>query len=72
MIHTLLALSLPGLPELLFLGVLYIIIVIPFWRILKKAGFHPAISLLALFPPLGIVLLFFLAFAPWPNQKQDK
>jgi hypothetical protein len=70
MFHTLLALGIPGGPDIVFIGFIYIIVVIPFWRILKKAGFHPAISLLTLFPPLGIVLLFFLAFAPWPNQKQ--
>ena len=68
--HILLALPFPAGPEIVFIGVIAIFIVIPFWRILKKAGFHPAISLVTIIPPLGLFLLLFLAFAPWPNQKQ--
>ena len=71
MFHSLIALGIPGGPDIIFIGLLYIIVVLPFWRILKKAGFHPALSLLTLLPPLAIVLLFFLAFAPWPNQKKN-
>jgi hypothetical protein len=41
--------------------------VIPFWFICKKAGFSPALSLLNLIPfCMGtLVLVYFLAFAPW-------
>jgi hypothetical protein len=42
------------------------IVIIPFWFICKKAGFSPWLSLLCLFPSLGIlVLLYVLAFAEW-------
>jgi len=31
--------------------------VFPLWRIIGRAGYHPAISLFAIFPALGLVLL---------------
>jgi ABC-type antimicrobial peptide transport system permease subunit len=40
---------------------------IPFWFICKKAGFSPLLSLLNLVPFFmgSLVLVYFLAFAPW-------
>ena len=70
MIAPLLALGLPGMPETLLLILLTAVLILPFWLILKKAGFHPAISLLAVFPVFAIFILFFLAFAPWPKHKK--
>ena len=58
-----------SLPMLVFLlvGPLFVVLtVLPLWRICKKAGFSPAISLLGLIPILGTVLMFYLAFAEWP------
>jgi hypothetical protein len=44
--------------------VLYVgIFVIPFWRIFKKAGFSPWLSVLMPIPLLNVVMCFFLAFA---------
>jgi len=43
-----------------------IILIVPCWFILKKAGFTPWLSLLCLLPSLGLlVLLYVLAFAEW-------
>ncbi|NUB11518.1 hypothetical protein GAY28_01615 [Azospirillum brasilense] len=40
---------------------------IPAWVIPKKAGFHPALSLVNLIPGLGILVLsLILAFSTWP------
>ena len=42
------------------------IVMVPFWFILKKAGFSPWLSLICLIPSLGIlVLLYVLAFSEW-------
>lgn len=57
---------LPGFFEMLILGSVVLIGVVPFWMICSKAGFPGWISLLILFPMLNIGLLFFLAFAEWP------
>lgn len=63
-----------GVSELiliLVLGIvfLFIFFVWPYWRIFKKAGFSPALSLLMLVPIANIVMIFFLAFAEWPALK---
>jgi len=51
---------------LLAIPIFVVLTVLPLWMICKKAGFSPAISLLSLIPILGIVLMFYLAFAEWP------
>jgi len=44
-----------------------ILIIIPIWRILRKAGYSPALSLLSIVPVLGpLGLLALLAFGQWP------
>lgn len=59
-----------GLSELIVLWAVGSIIVIPFWRILRKAGFQPWLSFAMLFPPTGIGLLFVLAFIEWPVERE--
>jgi hypothetical protein len=45
--------------------------VFPLWRIIGKAGYPPAISLFAIFPALGLVLLWWLAFARWRGRRSE-
>jgi hypothetical protein len=43
-----------------------VIVMVPFWFILKKAGYSPWLSLICLIPSIGIlVLLYVLAFSEW-------
>lgn len=43
-----------------------IIVMVPCWRILKKAGFTPWLALLCILPSLGtLVLLYVVAFSDW-------
>jgi hypothetical protein len=50
----------------LILLVVIAIVIVPFWFILKKAGFSPWLSLVCVIPSLGVlVLLYVLAFAEW-------
>jgi hypothetical protein len=51
------------MPFVLLVGLA--IIIVPFWFILKKAGFSPWLSLLNLVPLGQLVLLYVLAFAEW-------
>lgn len=53
--------------QLLWMLIAAAVIVIPFWRICKKAGYSGWLSLLILFPIVNLGLLYFLAFARWPN-----
>ena len=41
------------------------IIIIPFWFILKKAGFSPWLTLINLVPLGNLILLYVLAFSEW-------
>jgi hypothetical protein len=44
-----------------------LLIVIPAWRIFSRAGLHPALSLLAIIPGIGIIVLWIFAFVKWPS-----
>ena len=49
------------IPILILVGLL--IIVIPFWFILKKAGFSPWLTLINIIPLGNLILIYVLAFA---------
>ena len=45
-------------------------LIIPLWRICRRAGFHPALSLIASIPLLGLLVVAgILAFVKWPASK---
>lgn len=47
------------------------LVIIPAWRILRKAGFIPAVSLLLVVPLLGwLCVMIVLAFVQWPALKR--
>lgn len=72
-----LGITLPEGPEILIIvfitALLAIFGILPFWLILKKAGLHPVISLIAIAPFGAFLVLFYLAFARWPalSRKTD-
>jgi hypothetical protein len=50
-----------------------ILIVLPLWRICRRAGFHPALSLIAIIPLLGFIIVAgILGFATWPTFKNHQ
>ncbi len=58
-----------GISEIYIILGIAILIVWPFWRIFKKAGYHGALGLLMVIPLLNLVMILFLAFADWPSHK---
>lgn len=47
-----------------------VILIYPTWRIVGRAGFHPALSLLLFVPGIGLlIVLFILGFVAWPATK---
>lgn len=50
---------------MIFIVVLLAIVIIPFWFILKKAGFSPWLALLNIVPLGTLILLYVLAFGEW-------
>ena len=66
-----------GLPEILLILCIVVIfaivfLLIPYWRIFKKAGFSPALSFLMILPLVNVVMIYYLAFAEWPSLKQGQ
>jgi hypothetical protein len=49
--------------------VIAILIVVPTWRILRRIGFSGWWSVLAVVPLLNVILLYVVAFAPWPLER---
>jgi hypothetical protein len=47
------------------------IFVVPLWRIISKAGYSGAWSLLCFVPFLNLIMLWVFAFAKWPNSSND-
>jgi hypothetical protein len=60
-----------GIPELLvmFLFVLAIFVA-PLFLILRRMGLPPLIALVAFIPPLGAIVLWYVALARWPAVEQ--
>jgi hypothetical protein len=65
---------LPFLPLVLivFIGVLVLVAMIPWFFIYKKAGFHPAMGCLMFLPIVNLVMMFILAFIEWPIERELK
>ncbi len=42
------------------------------WKIVSKAGYHGALSLLMLVPIVNIIMFIIFAFVEWPVQKELK
>jgi hypothetical protein len=65
-----------GITELIIILIFAVVfaiavIVWPYWRIFRKAGFSPAFGFLMLVPIANIVMLFYLAYADWPALKDN-
>ena len=48
-----------------------VLVVAPFWMILRKAGYKPIWSLLALIPIINLVALWLFSLSDWPSHKRD-
>lgn len=46
-----------------------IIAVIPCWKIVSKAGYNGAWSLLMLIPLVNLIMLYVFAFNTWPKER---
>jgi hypothetical protein len=59
-----------GGSELLFLLFWALVVVVPFWQIFKRIGWHPALSLLALIPGVVIIMIYVVAFGKWKETQR--
>jgi hypothetical protein len=65
-----------GFPEvlilLLFVLVIPVLIIWPAMRICGRAGFSPWLGLLIVVPLANVLLLWFVAFSPWPALEANR
>jgi hypothetical protein len=60
-----------GVPELIIILVVAcmgVVVVWPAARICRRVGFSPWLGVLAVVPVANLVLLWFVAVAPWPGR----
>jgi hypothetical protein len=48
-----------------------ILAVIPAWKIVSKAGYNGAWSLLIFIPLINIIMMYVFAFSQWPTERQS-
>lgn len=53
----------------LWMLVMAIVVVVPVWRICQRIGYPGWMGILVLIPMVNLVLLYFIAFADWPADK---
>jgi len=49
----------------MLLVVAWIVWIVPLYRILGRVGINPFWAFVAIFPPLGLVMLWIVAFTDW-------
>jgi hypothetical protein len=54
-----------------WLVVVLVFCLVPLWKIVKRTGMNPVLSLLWLVPGANIVFLWVFAFAEWPALKRE-
>ena len=59
-----------GLIELIGIILLSAVIIFPFWKIFRKAGFSKWLSLLTVIPIVDLVVLYYVGLAKWPTQQK--
>jgi hypothetical protein len=49
-----------------------VLVIIPFWKIFKKAGFSPYLSLLTVVPIVNLVTVYYVAFSKWSGKEATR
>lgn len=50
----------------------FVLLMVPYFRIVSKAGYSGWLSLLMLVPLVNIVMLFVFAFSDWPLEQRAR
>ncbi len=58
-----------GFSGLIMFLIMAVLIILPFWFIFSKAGHSKWLSLLMVVPLVNFIMLYFLAFSTWPDQR---
>lgn len=56
---------------MIWMLVVGIILVIPFWKLATRAGYPGPLALLILIPLVNLAFIYFLAFSEWPAERRN-
>jgi hypothetical protein len=56
---------------IIWMLVVGIILVVPFWKLTTRAGYPGPLALLILIPLVNLGFIYFLAFSEWPVDRRD-
>jgi hypothetical protein len=48
--------------------ILSLLQVVPFWRIFRRMGLPPWLSVMASVPLVNLIVLYYVAMSPWPAE----
>ena len=57
---------------IIWMLVVGIILVVPFWKLCTRTGYPGPLALLILIPLVNLAFIYFLAFSEWPSSHQDR
>ena len=57
---------------LLLLGVVSLLLIVPFWKLWTRTGHSGLWALLMVISPLNLILLWWLAFKRWPAFEERR
>jgi hypothetical protein len=61
---------LPEKTVIRWIVILSLLQVVPFWRILRRMGLPPWLSIMASVPLVNLIVLYYLAMTPWPAERR--
>ena len=51
---------------------LFVVVGVPLWRIVKRTGLPPVLSLLGFVPVANVIFIWVFAFMEWPALKRSQ
>ena len=57
------------MPVIRWIVILSLLQVVPFWRIFRRLGLPPWLSIMASVPLVNLIVLYFVAMTPWPAER---
>ncbi|MEQ6884826.1 hypothetical protein AAF659_03575 [Salicola sp. Rm-C-2C1-2] len=57
---------------MIWMLVVGIILVIPFWKLATRVGYPGPLALLILIPLVNLAFIYFLAFSKWPESEETR
>lgn len=51
-------------------AILALLQLVAFWKILGRMGFPPWLAIMASIPLVNLIVLYYVALTPWPNEPR--